>query len=138
MIESPGLESSGFEPPDQGHAKIVALVRAARNYVHPSDDLRPRILEAAREYCSDRRAEQKLGSFALAVLMLIMISSPVIKYAELIQSTNVNRSARELQHRAAELATDPEIGSHWALAEAFSQWRHLQASRLGQFDQRIK
>jgi hypothetical protein len=114
------------------------MVRAARNYVHPSDDLRPKILEAAREHCSDRRSEQKLLSFAMAVIVLIVISTPLIKYVEMLQAANVNRAAHQMQFRAAELATRPDIGSHWALAEAFSQWRHLQASRLGHADQNMK
>ena len=120
-----------FHSPEQGRAEIESMIRAARNYVRPSDDLRPKVLEAAREHCSDRRAEQKLGSFAIAVLVLVLISSPAIRYAILLQPTVAKRSADEVQHLAAELASQREIGSHWALAEAFSQVRHLQASRLG-------
>jgi len=131
-------EPNLFESLDDGRAEIEAMIRAARHYVRPSDDLRPRTLEAAREYCGDRRAEKKLGSFALAVLVLLLISSPAIRYAMMLQSTVANRSADEVHHLAAELATHREIGSHWALAEAFSQVRHIQASRLGRSNHRMK
>jgi hypothetical protein len=114
------------------------MIRSARDFVQPSDDLRPRILEAARDHCDDRRAEQKLGSFVLALFVVILISSPVLRYAVMLQSMPVTRSADQVQLRAAELASQQEIGSHWALAEAFSQWRHLQATRLGHFHRRIK
>lgn len=131
-------ESRAIGFPDGEHAKIEAMIRAARHYVQPSDDLRPQILEAAREHCGDLRAEQKLGSFALAVLVLILFSSPAIRYAVMLQSTAATRTANEVQRRAAELSTHREIGSHWALAEAFSQMRHLQASRLGHSNHRMK
>ncbi len=127
-----------FESADDGQAEIEAMIRAAKHYVRPSDDLRPRILEAAREHSGDRRAEQKLGSFAVAVLVLLLISSPAIRYAVLLQSTVAKRSSDEVHHLAAELSTQREIGSHWALAEAFSQVRHLQASRLGRSNHRMK
>ena len=127
-----------IESPDGGHAEVEAMVRAARHYVRPSDDLRPRILEAAREHCGDRRAEQKLGTFALAVLVLVLVSSPAITFAAALRSTIANRSANQVHLLAAELANDREIGSQWALAEAFSQVRHLQASRLGRSNHRMK
>jgi hypothetical protein len=123
-------EPSSFDAFDH-ESKIEAMVHAARFYVEPSEDLRPRVLEAAREHCADQRAERRLGGFALAVLLLALIASPLGSYVALLRSSAVPRSASEVQRHATELAGRREIGSHWALAEAFSHWRHLQAARLG-------
>lgn len=118
--------------------KIESMIRAAKDYVHPSDELRPRIVEAAKDRCGDCRAEQRFGHFAIAVLVLILASSPAIQLASMMSSSIAKTSAQEIQNRAEELSSQREIGSHWALAEAYSQWRDRQASRLGVFRYRLK
>ena len=123
-------DSGIFRFANNGQAKIEAMIRAARHYVQPSDELRPRVMEAAREQCRDRRAEQKLGAFAIAVLVLVIVSSPLFRYVTLIQSETTQRSENEIQSRAEVLAEEPTIGSQFALAEAVSEWRQVQATRL--------
>ena len=79
-------ESSSFDTFDH-ESKIEAMIHSARFYVEPSDDLRPRVLDALREHCADQRAEQRLGSFAVAVLVLALIASPLGSYAALLRSS---------------------------------------------------
>src|SRR4051812_31846204 len=60
---------------DLAHSKqswdeIEQLVRAAGHYVQPSFDLRPRVLEAAREQRSERRARKYIRRMACAVFFL--------------------------------------------------------------------
>ena len=110
---------------------IESIIRAAKDYVHPSDELRPRIVEAAKDRCGDCRAEQRFSNFAIAVLVLILVSSPTLQLASMMSSRIAKTSAEEIQIRAEALSRQSEIGSHWALAEAYSQWRYQQASRLG-------
>jgi hypothetical protein len=112
--------------------QIESAIRAAGNYVRPSEDLRPRTLEAAREHCGDRRAEQKLGGFVIAVLLLVMIGSPAIHYMHALRRQSTAPSATEMQDRGLRYAADPHIGSNWGLSEAFTQLRRLQANRIGQ------
>ncbi len=115
---------------DSSMQQIESAIRAAGNYVRPSEDLRPRTLEAAREHCGDLRAEQKLGSFVIAVLLLVMISSPAIHYIDALRRQSTAPSAIEMQTRGLQYAADPHIGSNWGLSEAFTQLRRLQANRL--------
>lgn len=115
---------------DQSFEQIESAIRAAGDYLRPSEDLRPRTLEAAREDCSDRRAEQKLGVFVIAVLMLVMISSPAIHNINKLRRKSSAPSAKEIEQRGLHYAADPTIGSNWGLSEAFSQLRRLQADRL--------
>jgi len=117
---------------DRSLEQIESVIRAAGGYVRPSDDLRPRTLEAAREHRDDRRAEQKLGGFAIAVLLLVSFSSPAIDYVDGLRSKSSAPSATEMQHRAMEYGVQPHVGVHWGLAEAFTQLRRVQAVRLGQ------
>jgi hypothetical protein len=131
-------ESNFFDPSDQDQARIESMLFAARNYVQVSDDLRPRVLEAAKEHCEDRCAERKLGGFTIAVLVLLLISPPMFDYLVSARSAAFPRSATEMQRRAVDLSVHQGVGTHWALAEVFSQWRMLQASRLGQSAPRMK
>ncbi|MGI9470050.1 MAG: hypothetical protein ACR2NZ_00870 [Rubripirellula sp.] len=120
-------------PMDASNSKrqIESVIRAARNYVRPSDELRPRTLDAARERCGDRRAEQKLGGFATAVLLLLTLATPAIRYADALRSIQWSPTAADVQQRAAEFGSEREIGPNWAMTEAFSQLRRVQADRLG-------
>ncbi len=119
------------ELPFHGAESVESIIRAARNYVLPSEELRPRTVEAARQYCEDRRAEQKLGGFALAVALLVMTSSPAYRYVDLMRTKSSAPTAAEIQSQALEYEKQPHVGTHWGMAEAFTQLRRAQASRLG-------
>jgi hypothetical protein len=133
-MSDPHVDSEEFRSPD----KIESMIRAAAHYVRPSEDLRPRTLEAAREHCDDRRAEKKLGGFAIAVLLLVTFSSPAIQYANVLRSTSTAPSATEMQSRALAYENQPHVGQHWGLTEAFTQLRRVQATRLGRSNHLIK
>lgn len=115
---------------DQSFEQIEAAIRAAGDYIRPSEDLRPRTLDAAREDGGDRRAEQKLGVLMIAALMLISVASPAVHYIDALRRQTSTPSASELQHQGLQYASDPRIGPNWGLAEAFTQLRRLQADRL--------
>lgn len=110
---------------------VVAAIHAARNYVQPSDDLRPQTLEAARRACGDMRAEKKLGGFALALLLIALVSSPAVRLVNVVRSNKAPTTSSEIQQRALLFSEQPNVGSHWGMAEAFSQLRRVQAAQLG-------
>ena len=112
--------------------QIEAMVRGARHYLRPSEDLRPRTLEAARQYCDDRRSEQKLGGLLIAAVLLLFVSSPALRFVDVLRNRSIAPTAADIQARAVEYSAQPEIGTHWGLAEAYSQMRRIQANRLGQ------
>lgn len=119
-------------------SQIESVIRAARWFVRPSDDLRPRTLEAARCYCNDRRAEQKLGGFLVAALLLLSFTSPAVQYVSVLRIRAAAPSSTEIHDRAIEFASRREIGSHWGMAEAFTHLRRVQANRLGQTCRALK
>jgi poly(3-hydroxybutyrate) depolymerase len=63
---------------NDAQADVEALVRAAGGYVRASDDLRPRVLEAARLQSGERRARQRIRHVALvaAALAFMTAASP--------------------------------------------------------------
>lgn len=131
-------EQGSYQPFDGEQAAVEALIRASRDYVRPSDELRPRVLDAAREHCSDCRAERRLGSFALVVLLLVMTTPIVLRSVSNFQAGHSAVTATKIESLAAELAARQDVGTHWALAEAVTRWRSLQSSRLGQAELRMK
>src|SRR5690242_16353628 len=59
-------------------SETEALIRAAGGYVRASDDLRPRVLEAARLQTGERRARQRIRRVALvaATIAFMTAASP--------------------------------------------------------------
>lgn len=53
--------------------EIEALIRAAGNYVRPSDDLRPRVLESARAEVNARQINGRLRVWVVAAVVLFML-----------------------------------------------------------------
>ena len=123
---------------DEPNPSIESIIRAAGQYVQPSEDLRPRTLEAARQQCGDRRAERRLGSFVIAIMFLVLLGAPVVAFVKSAQSSSPSVSAAEMEQKALIYAADPSVGSNWGLSEAFTRMRDAQASQLGQNTRRLK
>lgn len=113
-----------------GCDSVESLVRAACGYVEPSDDLRPRTLEAAREACRQGRTNFRFGSLALSVILLALCGFP--HWALSTRAEQVARVSFVIRHfdlhgqassRMVRLGFDPS----WAVYEAFSDLRQKQA-----------
>lgn len=118
-----------FDSPDAFEA-IEEAIRAAGTYVAPSDDLRPKTLEAAQQRCEDRRGGMRIGGFAAVLLVCIVASAPLAERLTAWHERTAAPSSSELQEQALEIATDRNVGPHWGLLEAFSELRRSQAARL--------
>ena len=123
---------SDWQTPDDGQslAEIESAIRAAGNYVCPSDDLRPSTLEAAREYCQDRRVRRKFGRMLIAAVLLITFGAPIFERLDNKVKPPAAPSAMEMQRRALEHAAQASVGPNWGMLEAFTEWRRVQADRL--------
>jgi len=121
-----------IEVPQETLVAIEEAIRAAGAFVRPSDDLRPRTLETARELSEDRRGGVRLASFAAVLLLCLIVSAPVGQRLSAWYQRIEAPSAAELQQQALQIETDRNTGPHWGLYEAFSQLRRSQAVRLGQ------
>jgi len=104
--------------------EIESLIRAAGNYVQPSEDLRPRVLEAARSQRSQWQAMTIAQCVAAAVVVLgmfLMSGSSTTHKSE--PAIFANRLANEF---LPPLASDGD----WGLVDSFTELRRRQAEML--------
>ncbi len=109
---------------------IESLIKSAGSYVVPSDNLRPRTLEAAREAAADRVGFFRLARLFLVLLFCSAVSFPALDRLSAWHERSVSPSAAEIQDQAAQLSTQKGIGPHWGLYEAFTRLRADQATNL--------
>ena len=109
---------------------VEALVRAAGDYVQPSRDLRPRVLEAARLESGERQARRRISRLALCAALLAVITMSGMERPE------GPGMFQQITLVAAESHFDSETGartggdSGWALVEAYTELRRRQAEVL--------
>ena len=109
---------------------IESLVRAACGYVQPTEDLRPRTLEAAREACRQRRWNFRIGGLALTVILLAMCGFPhwgLSSRAEQVASASGAIRHYDLHQQASLRMVRAGFDPSWALYEAFAELRRKQA-----------
>jgi hypothetical protein len=115
------------EPLDHGAEwdDVEALVRAAGGYVRPSEELRPRVLEAARAESSERWAQRRILQVALVVALWGGISTATGGRWEVTAPF----SAGLLQVHA-ELRPAEGRAADWSMVESFTDLRRRQAALL--------
>lgn len=111
--------------------KVEALLRAAGDYVEPSRDLRPRLLESVRVE-RRRRSHRTRVSLAAAVAIVAAVAGGA-QMARLGHAVNEasarGQIARSLE--ASEAATPAGVDtSIWRLVDAFWRVRERQANAL--------
>ncbi len=109
---------------------IEELIRAAGNFVVPSENLRPRTLEAAREAAADRMGFYRLARLFLVLLFCSALSIPALDQLTAWHDKSVSPSVAEIQDQANRISTEKGVGPHWGLYEAFSRLRSNQAENL--------
>ena len=113
-----------------GCSDIEALVRSARDYVRPSDDLRPRVLENARVMRGERRAQRWIGHLAVCALALGMFAAITGQ-----QSKAVATREPATALRASRLFWNPQPAlsasdASWGMVDSFTELRRRQAELL--------
>lgn len=109
---------------------LEAIVRAAGGYVQPTDDLRPSTLEAAREACTKRRWNFRIGTLASAVILMAVFGLPGQALSTGAgQNKRVSQAIRGFDlHRQASLRiVHAGFDTSWAMYEAFADLRKKQA-----------
>jgi hypothetical protein len=109
---------------------IELLIAAARNYVRPSEDLRPRVLETARTERRERRLQRQLAQMAAVVLLMVtgltVYHQPDLSDRARVFLPTVEAMSAEAQTEAA------RFGDHatWETVESFTDLRRRQADLL--------
>jgi hypothetical protein len=107
--------------------QLESMVRAAGGYLQPTDDLRPKALEATRVACQQRRVSRRLGGMALFILLVGATGFPDFLFTS--QRKLAALEGSELHRRATRSVVENGTEMHWALFEAYSDMRREHAAR---------
>jgi hypothetical protein len=106
------------------------MLRAAGDYVRASEDLRPRVLEAARAQCGEQRARRFIRHAAVCVVLLASFMASVSQVPETAgadQEVALNAAdSRTMFSRAQTYAARGDIG--WGMVKAFTELRCRQSA----------
>jgi hypothetical protein len=111
---------------------VEALVRAAGGYVRASDDLRPRVLEAARLQCRERRAQRWIRHVAAMIVLLgFATASGQQEWQDRGGPLRIVAAAGFDEFFSPTAAASKRSGDgDWRMFEAFSELRRQQAQVL--------
>ncbi len=110
--------------------QIEAMIAAAKDYVVPSDYLRPRVLEAARLQQSHTAGSRRLFQVAASVFMCVILTIPAQQRLEAWRESAFSPTASELEVEALQYASKPSIGQNWGLYEAYKSLRQDQLMKI--------
>jgi len=108
--------------------EIESLVRSAGDYVHATDDLRPRVLETARVQHGERRARRFIRQIALALVLWTLCANSGLHNSDIALAQQVSGTERMLQRAEAKAADSGDYGS--GFVDAFLELRKEQAQIL--------
>jgi hypothetical protein len=120
MIEPLDRDDRNDEPAEW--REIEALVRAAGHYVRPSEELRPRVLEAARRESMERSVRRRICHAALALGLLLGAATGMGREELPAFSAGALRQA--------ELNSTEGGAIGWSMVESFTDLRRRQANLL--------
>lgn len=109
-------------------AALERTIRQAGSYVQPTDNLRPKTLEAARSAWCQRRTNWRAGAMIAAVLLLA-IGQATNQFGWQVQqpiaAVSINREFAQRNQ-----AYQRNVNPGWELYEAFCELRSKQAVLL--------
>jgi len=115
---------------DDRFAETEALIRSAGRYVWPSDDLRPRVLEAARERVGQRHTRYRLAVMMVAAALGVMTGVSVSNHLQASADSAAMPRGERLDELVEAHAAASGQTHDWALADIVDQWRKELAERL--------
>ena len=125
-----------FDPKDNiaasagdSHCDLEQLIFAARDYVIPTDDHRPRTLEAAREAWWERRHVRHVGLAALTCAATWFMSLALVDAGSVLRGRIFSRSATSVISLMEQREGQGALSSDWALVQAVDRWGALNGQR---------
>ncbi|MFO0789675.1 MAG: hypothetical protein U0805_09465 [Pirellulales bacterium] len=121
------------QPWDNPLDDVEALVRAAGGYVRASDDLRPRVLEAARTQYAERRTQSCLRRVAMFVVLLAVFTTvyqPDRDVSPLSGAGQAVMADFDEWILPTTNATPRNGDADWRILDAFTKLRRQQAQLL--------
>lgn len=104
---------------------LERMIFAARDYAVPSEDLRPRTLEKARELGRFQFQLRRLSLCALIALLVWGAGIPVGRMVSSWRKEFVAPFPEDVHRAARELSARQNTSKDWGMVEAFQQIRDL-------------
>ena len=117
---------------DESVNDVEAMIRAAGGYVGASDDLRPRVLEAAQQQTGERSMRRRLRRVALVVVFLAVVSAEFRQRLDKRSTFDGPLGAVQLDAmNSMTPATARDGDGDWRMIDAFTRLKQQQARLLG-------
>ena len=103
---------------------LESLIREAGDFIEPSRNLRPRVIEATRDNADQRRLRSASGLsllVGLAASIMIVVITASIRYVD----TPRGVTSEQVHDRAYLRSRSTGVSLDWALSEVFEEL-HLQ------------
>lgn len=107
-------------------AEVETLIRAAGNYVQPSDDLRPRVMEAVRAERVERTVRWRICQAAVLFFVLNLLATSTLHNVEIADGASL--PVQRADGSSETLSTVEE--ESWDTVESFRELRRRQAYLL--------
>ncbi len=122
--------SKPFDDSQPEFGDLEQIILAARHFVVPSDDLRPRTLEDARDLGLQRREIRRLGLASVLGVALWGLSFAFVNSANAYRDAWVAPSGDDVQRIAFEIGNKTNNSPEWGLVEVFERLRSLRVHDL--------
>lgn len=109
---------------------IEAMICGAQDYVHASDDLRPRVLELARVEQRERRARGWLSLAAVLSLAAMQLLMSLLRVTAAGDAFDIEGSSLPMQTFSRAESSAHSSDPSWQMVETFTQLRKIQAELL--------
>jgi hypothetical protein len=120
--ESPSQFQDGGIPLEDLRC-MESWVASARDYVVPTDDLRPRVLEAASGVSVSKLQERRIGYAIISVAIISVCWAGVWLWLTNVRDIAVEESANSISRRALEIHDRESVNIHQATVDAYEEWR---------------
>ncbi len=112
-------------------SEIEAMVRSAADYVQVSNDMRPRVMEAARERSGERRARRFIHQAGLfAALLMWCVTASVGRLDMRDDLRDLTLATTGSYPISNNRISGGASGAAWALVDAYTELRERQADVL--------
>jgi hypothetical protein len=110
---------------------LEAAIRDAGQLVIPTERLRPKTLDAARDYCDQRRHANRVAGLGLSLAVVVILASPMLESLSQWCGGITAPTSQEVELRALETARLQNYELSWGLVDVVSGVRDTQSQRLG-------
>lgn len=115
-----------YDVDPESFAPLEATLFAARDYVTPSSDLRPRTLEQARHTTRAQGWANRLTLITLGSMLLWSATMPLLRELSVHRDKFSGPFPAEIERAAQAYADQHRYEAQWGLVEAFRDARQIR------------